>query len=125
MDESFLTGFLLTATTLHAVLTLLVNALREVSHSRLEQELQSPEQIETFNELLADDHDTIEDLSNLRGLSLIVAAVSLALLFVHRLEPGGDALEEIQRPRVMTVRSAAKLVGTSEAQAREYLSFLA
>lgn len=88
MDESFLTGFLLTATTLHAVLTLLVNALREVSHSRLEQELQSPEQIETFNELLADDHDTIEDLSNLRGLSLIVAAVSLALLFVHRLEPG-------------------------------------
>ena len=34
-------------------------------------------------------------------------------------------LEEIQRPRVMTVRSAAKLVGTSEAQAREYLSFLA
>lgn len=67
---------------IHAGLTLVITALREVSNARLEEMLGTEEQVTLFRRLLQDDDETLDNLSILRGGVLTLTGVLLGWSFV-------------------------------------------
>jgi putative hemolysin len=66
----------------HAICTLLASALREVSNARLEERLTSKDEIELYNRLLQDDHETVTDLSTIRAVTLALGGAILGYLYL-------------------------------------------
>jgi putative hemolysin len=66
----------------HALCTLLVSAIREVSNARLEERLSNKDEVEFYNRLLQDDHETVADLSTIRGVVLAICGIVLGWLYL-------------------------------------------